>query len=364
MDKIGANRLRGGDVLLYNGNSWISKAIQFMDGTEVNHAAICLGRGKVGEALETGLTERTFRASAEDDRYVIISRLSAQPGTMKPVMKKACDYLKSGNRYGYEQIVLLAFLGITRKLPVNPYLKWLIRVVLDQAAHLLMISGDKQPMICSEFVYRCYDDALPISTDPYTLRIRTFPMTGAEIRTRAQGMAAAPHRCRMHPDSLLAWAEDVMTPRKKPAADPLTISFERPKEPEGKGWPPAADGNPAAPGMDALIEKYLEATKSPATRAFDAGASLRTPQMLAGIVRFAEAYATATKKGKKRGAEPWSAGAVKGEAPSALGHLFSAVADFVTPGDLLRCGDLFHVGKIETVSYSSGYKRKRCRMAL
>ncbi len=348
MDNIGANRLRAGDVLLYNGNSWISKAIQFMDGTEVNHAAICLGRGKVGEAIGKGLTERTFRASAEDDRYVIISRLSAQPGTMKPVTKKAYDYLKSGNRYGYEQIVLLAFLGITRKLPVNPYFEWLIREVLDQAAHLLMISGDRQPMICSEFVYRCYDEALPLSTDPYTLRIHTFPMTDGEIRARARGMAAAPHRCRMHPDSLLAWTEDVMTPRKKAAADPPIIAFERPKGPGEKGRPPAMDRKPAALGMDVLIEKYLEATKRPATRAFDAGASPRTPEMLAGIGGFAEAYETATKKGKKRGGEPWSAGAVRGEAPSALSHLLSAVADFVTPGDLLRCGDLFHVGKIET----------------
>ncbi len=353
MDKIGANRLRGGDVLLYSGKSWISRAIRFMDGTEVNHAAICLGRGKIGEALETGLTERTFRASAEDDQYVIVSRLSARPGTMKPVTKKAYDYLKSGNRYGYEQIVLLAFLGITRKLPVNPYLKWLLRDVLDQAAHLLMISGDRQPMICSEFVYRCYDEALPLPTDPYTLRISTFPMTGTEIRTRVRGMAEAPHRCRMHPDSLLAWTEDVMTPRKKSTADRPVISFERPKEPGGKGRPPVIDRKLAAPGMDALIEKYLEEAKRPVTRAFDTGASLRTPEMLAGIGRFAEAYETATKKGKMRRAEPWSAGAVRGEAPSALGHLLSAVADFVTPGDLLRCGDLFHVGQIETGSYSS-----------
>lgn len=350
MDKIGANNLQEGDVLLYNGNSWISKAIRFMDGTEVNHAAIYLGRGKVGEAIGKGLAERTFQASTEDDQYVIISRLSAQPGTMKPVTEKAYDYLILGNRYGYEQIVLLAFLGITRKLPVNPYLKWLLRKILDQAAHLLMISGDKQPMICSEFVYRCYDEALPISTDPYTLRIHTFPMTGTEIQTRARGMAAAPHRYKMHSDSLLAWTEDVMTSRKKPAADPLVMSFERPKEARGKGRPSAADKKLAALSMDALIEKYLEETKRPVTRAFDAEASLRTPEMLAGIKNFAEAYETATKKGKKKGVESWSAKAVKGEAPSALSHLLSAVGDFVTPGDLLRCGDLFHVGKIETGS--------------
>ena len=46
---------------------------------------------------------------------------------MEPVVNKAEDYLSIGNRYGFEQIFLLAFLGLTRKLHVDQYLEWLLR---------------------------------------------------------------------------------------------------------------------------------------------------------------------------------------------------------------------------------------------
>jgi hypothetical protein len=103
----------------------------------------------------------------------------------------------------------------------------------------------------------------------------------------------------------------------------------------------------AALSIDVLIEKYMEETKRPMARAFDAEASLRSPELLASIKNFAEAYYRATKKKTARGVESWSAKAAEGDVPSALNHLLSTVEDFVTPGDLLKCGDLYHVGRIE-----------------
>jgi len=347
MDAIKESLLQEGDVILYNGNAWISKAIRFIDGTEVNHAAVFLGGGMVGEAIGQGLTKRSFRESTEDDRYVIVSRLSVWPGTMTPVVEKANAYLKFGNRYGFEQILLLALLGITRKLPVNAYLKWMLRKVLDQAARFLMDSGKKQPMICSEFVYRCYNEALPTSTDPYTLRINEFPVVAGEGGTRARSVSASPHRRRMHAESLLAWTEDVMTSRKQPGADPLIIALERPKRTRRTAPLSAADKKMAALGVDSLIEKYLEETKKTPVRAFDAEASLRDSDMLAGIVKFAETYYQATRKKGGKKTDSGSAGTAEGEeAPAALRHLLTTIEDFVTPGDLFNCGDLFHVGKI------------------
>jgi hypothetical protein len=346
MDEIKESLLREGDVILYNGNGWISKAIRFIDGTEVNHAAVFLGGGMVGEAIGQGLTERSFQKSTEDDRHVIVSRLSVQIGTMKPVVEKANAYLRFGNRYGFEQILLLAFLGITRKLPVNAYLKWMLRKVLDQAAQFLMDAGKKQPLICSEFVYRCYNEALPISTDPYTLRINEFPTVAGEGGSRARAVSAAPHRLRMHADSLLAWTEDVMMSRRQPGVDPLVIALERPKGTRGTAKLSAADKKMAALDVDSLIEKYLEETKKPRVRAFDAEASLRDSDMLAGIVKFAETYYQATRKKGGKKAESGSAKTAKSEAPAALRYLLATIEDFVTPGDLLKCGDLFHVGKI------------------
>ena len=347
MDKIGGNDLRDGDVMLYNGNSWISKAIRFMDGTEVNHAALYLGEGRVAEAIAKGVTKRTFETSTEDSRYVIIRRLSTQPETMRPVLEKAQAYLGFGNRYGYEQIVLLAFLGITRKLPVNVYLKWLLRKVLDRAADLLLASGDRQPMICSEFVYRCFDEALPASTDPYTLRINAFPLPGIDAGTRDRGDARAPYHARMHRDSLLTWAEQVITRRKRAGSDPLVMALEPVHGAKGRPRPSAADKKMAALSLDALIERYLEETKKPLARAFEAEASLRSPEMLAGVRSFAEAYYRATAKQTAKGGESWAARAALGETPAALTHLLAVVENFVTPGDLLACRDLFHVGRID-----------------
>ena len=166
-----------GDIILYHGNSLLAKLIQFFDGTEMNHAGIFLGEEMVGEALTGGLTKRTIDDSIKDDEYVIVRRLKNDPGTMQPVVDKAEDYLSIGNRYGYEQIFLLAFLGLTRKLHVNQYLEWLLRKILDKAADWLMNQGDRQPMICSEFAYRCYDEALPVAHDPYSLDIDPFPGT-------------------------------------------------------------------------------------------------------------------------------------------------------------------------------------------
>ena len=346
MDEIKESLLQEGDVILYNGNAWISKAIRFIDGTEVNHAAVFLGGHMVGEAIGQGLTKRSFRESTKDDRYVIVSRLSVQPGTMTPVVEKANAYLKFGNRYGFEQILLLAFLGITRKLPVNAYLKWMLRKVLDQAAQFLMDSGDKQPMICSEFVYRCFNEALPTSTDPYTLRINEFPVVAGEGGTRARAVSASPHRRRMHADSLLAWTEDVMTSRRQSGADPLIIALKRPKGTRGTAPLSTMDKKMAALDIDSLIEKYLEETKKPLARAFDAEASLRDSDMLAGIVKFAETYYQVTRNKGGKSADSWSAGTAEGETPAALRHLLTTIEDFVTPGDLFNCGDLFHVGKI------------------
>ena len=85
---------------------------------------------------------------------------------------------------------MLAFLTLTRKLKVTPVLRTLIRRTLDAAASVLTryISQNREPMICSEFVYRAYDEALPEIDDPFSLRIRAF------MRALTAGPAAAP-RC-------------------------------------------------------------------------------------------------------------------------------------------------------------------------
>ena len=55
MDTITSNEAVTGDILLFHGDSLVSKLIRFFDGTEVNHAAICIGENKLAEAQAQGL---------------------------------------------------------------------------------------------------------------------------------------------------------------------------------------------------------------------------------------------------------------------------------------------------------------------
>jgi len=89
----------------------------------------------------------------------------------KPVTNTAAAFVAEGDRYAYEQILLLAVLATTRRIPLDPVSKRVLRFVLDHAAGLLLklTSGGKEPMICSELVDRCFKEA--VQPGKYALRI-------------------------------------------------------------------------------------------------------------------------------------------------------------------------------------------------
>ena len=161
-------QLMPGDVLLYRSKGLISDAIRFIDRSEVSHAGLFLGRygeqGRtVGEAIREGVIRRELPKSIEHAEWVESRRLKEAPSSFDPVLERAAHYLKRGERYGFEQILLLAFLCITRNLAGSSVLGRLIRETLDAAAASLLqlFNTGREPMICSEFVFRCYREALP-----------------------------------------------------------------------------------------------------------------------------------------------------------------------------------------------------------
>jgi hypothetical protein len=349
METITTNEVVDGDVILYHGNSLISSLIRLFDGTEVNHAGIYLGHDQVGEAMAKGLTRENIADSIKGSEYVIVQRLKAYPDTMKPVIDKAGYYLEIGNKYAYEQILLLAFLGLARKLPVNAYLKWLLRKILDQAADLLTSHGDKQPMICSEFVYRCYDEALPGTYDPYSLEIERFPAAIRKEGTRTRSLSKSAQYKNIQRDSLLAWAGDVMSNRSKFASSVLLSSLEEgtTRKMEKSALADADEKKLSAMSLDNLIKSYIKETRKPASRSLEAQSSLRSPEMLGSIKKFSEALYSVTKPPKSRVTKSWSAKGAQKQIPTTLDHLFKTVADFVTPGDLYtKCDNLYSVGMI------------------
>lgn len=346
MDEITKKEVIAGDIILYHGDSLLAKLIQFFDGTEMNHASIYLGETMVGEALGGGLTKRTIDDSIKESNYVLVRRLKTDPGTMQPVVNKAEDYLAIGNRYGFEQLLLLVFLALTRKLHVNRYLEWLLRKIFDKAAEWLMAHGDKQPMICSEFAYRCYDEALPVAHDPYSLDIEPFPGTTFGGIPGASSFAVTTVKGNIHRDSLLAWTEDVVTNRSRSGSNVLLRSFEKGTAKQPKKRLSADEKKLAAMPFDALVKNYLEEAKKPPTKSLAFEASLRGPEMFENIKKFGEALYETAKTRTPMAFK--SKGFDRGETqiPEALDNLFKTAADFVTPGDLYWCRDLYTVGNI------------------
>ncbi|MEL7640958.1 MAG: hypothetical protein AAGU21_15075 [Solidesulfovibrio sp.] len=320
MAMIETKDLKAGDVLLFRGDSLLGRLIRFFDGKPVNHAGLYLGNGQVGEALGQGVVKTDLAESIKGD-HVFAYRLKATPPGMEPVLAVADTVLAEGHRYAYEGILLLALLATTRKITLTPVLSVLLRGILDKAASFLanLTAQGQQPMICSEFVFRSYDEALPAPVDAYTLEIlgRAYPggMTGLGLAApgaarpagpppsrRAMFAAATPGRSRLTALDVAAGA---------PAPEP--VSREE---------------------LDGLINAFLVETQAGATEA-----AVSTEEVQALGRSLAGFGAAATKALATGGA----VGALGLGAPPILG----VCADFVTPGDLMTSPSLWEVGEIK-----------------
>ena len=199
--KIAQADLKPGDVLLMQGTSIVSELIRMFDHGNYSHAAIYDGSNVV-EMLTQGTTVNALATSVQGTRFVDVYRFIGNDGTplgspgldATPVSARIQFFEQNRERYGYEQIVLLALLCATRpeiQANLSPMLAMILRRILDSAAEVIagMIHGGKEPMICSELVYRCFTEAGP----SYAIRVRgsdapaaagdTAMVAGAEVLT-------------------------------------------------------------------------------------------------------------------------------------------------------------------------------------
>jgi len=341
--KLKHSELEPGEILLYRSNTWIAKAIRFLDGTDVSHAGLFLGAGIVGEALavgrHAGVGTQPLADSIAGCDWVAVRRLKTVPSTMQPVLDTAKMYLDQGNRYAYGQILLLAMVCSTRKLDLSsPLLRRLVYSAINNAAAFVrrMQSGGKQPMICSEFVYRDYDEALPEKVDPYTIEIE--PLWSAARRPRLLGRRRrerdAPAVANIHPESLLGQlqAEHGDLARAIGALKALAAA------------PPETSDE----ALDALIEVYLaeqSGSFSKATAGRAAGPDVTMADLRHAVGAFAQSLHDATEGGRKLGPGAFAAPVTRACATPA-DTLLEISADFVTPGDLWRSQSLITVGEL------------------
>lgn len=170
---ISRQALFGGDILFYRGTGWLSEAICFFDDTPYSHASLHINNNTVIEAIAKGVVKTNIDTSMVDSDYVAIMRHhNRQDLDMTPVISKASDYL--GKRYACEQLVLLALICIGRKILLNNPFAMFINGLLERATTeiLKITQGDREALICSELVYRAYDETIIGHGDRYTIYLK------------------------------------------------------------------------------------------------------------------------------------------------------------------------------------------------
>ena len=184
--------------------------------------------------MKCGLTIWDCSTSFTGCDWIEVRRIRDTTLEMNPVRCVAEKYLAAGNRYAYEQIMLLAVICLARKLDLgDPLVRSIAHRAMTAADSVIqgLTREGKQPMICSGFVFRCFDEARPELDDPYTLEIisqatsrprQRFSSLRKRLGTAAIGIAASPA---VHPDSLLPRLEKYfVAPESIPVASAAPLA--------------------------------------------------------------------------------------------------------------------------------------------
>lgn len=329
--------IQPGDLLLFHGKGFVSWAIRKIDGSEVNHTAIAIPDGKLAEAGGFGLTTRDIPTAFSDSNYMLVRKHMATDAR-DPVLAVARAYLDQGSFYAYQQIVLLAVLGVTRRIPARGLARRMIRSALDHAARALMdlLPVGKSWMICSEYTYRCYDEAVDGTPDPWPPAIE-----GVTFEQPAFGE-----------ESWLDWAEasggavDISAPAAFGAEHDIEAEAEEELAPLIAEWAQfagvdAADPLPAAP-VSLSFGEIVDAADPDARAAAEAAQMdlVSDADLRDAMVLFSETFKAARTStpgvGVQFGVIPGTV--VATAAKGALEGLrrISVDPNFVTPRDLLR----------------------------
>lgn len=176
------------DVLLFQGTSPLARLIRLLDHGVYSHAAIYIGQNDkdipyMAEMHNSGLICRPLNISKIDniasvDVYRYFDDKGEEALNTSPILKRANYYIKTGEDYAYDEMLLLALLCSTRRIPSgSAEFEQLLDSFLEDGLDIIadFLVKKQKPMICSEFVYRCYAEASP----EYLL-----PVTGAKLASK------------------------------------------------------------------------------------------------------------------------------------------------------------------------------------
>lgn len=154
------NDLLPGDVLLHMGAGELSRLIAWVGDSRYSHAALVIRGGELIEAAAAGvrhasLAERTrmVRAFRWIDVYRPLRPSQADAAGVDAVLRAADAYL--GRPYPMTSLLVLGVTcAVRNKLTDDKDLREVLRMALD-----LVIENDPDKVVCSELVYRAFDEA-------------------------------------------------------------------------------------------------------------------------------------------------------------------------------------------------------------
>lgn len=158
---------QAGDILLFKideNSDWISRAISILTNSDVSHAALYMGKNILSDEGLDGLACHLI-ADDTTGRPIYVERLNPDLD-MAPVLQAANKMIGQQEPYNKLALVQLGLLLLYKKeFPVDSIdrvlLKWVFdaaTVAINEYLHKIFSPG-KEPMVCSQYVYQCYQDA-------------------------------------------------------------------------------------------------------------------------------------------------------------------------------------------------------------
>ena len=299
-----ASPLRPGDILLFHGHDAVSWAIRRFEESDVDRAAIVLGPDTMVEVTPSGLRYVAIAPALESNAFTYVRR-PARDVDVSPILREALSSALAGDSPVHDRVVLLAVLGLTRRLPIKePTLRTLLWVLMHSAADVVdrLAADGRTFLVDAEFVHRCYQQ----SDDPEaTLKI-LFPA------------ASRPHSSAMSPglaggdEAMLwewaaqrgdPWRSVVESPELPDSLERLIVSFAR---------------------VDGPNDAFLLRSEAAGPSSVESADEISDDELHAAAVRFRDRFISLALSPdaptERAMAHPWTT--------------FRAVSNFVTPGDL------------------------------
>lgn len=235
------NELKPADILLFSGEKgdFISDAIIWLTDSPVMHAALSYiesdqSRDQIVEAIPDGVSKSRLDMNSPrfKGRRIYVKRLKKQPESMTPVINIATEYL--GTPYATSNFYLIAMILLYKKFTPDTLgkLKWIIIKIFEKlTANIIDFINEmpsKTPMVCSQFVYQCYQEA----GEDYHLQIKNGCLINDSV-TESEEKLSLIDSMRKHPkimtsQQLLAMRENQanLTLKNKPEQSEQELAQE------------------------------------------------------------------------------------------------------------------------------------------